>query len=132
MIKIYYDPVSQGMYQSDIHKTIPSTSVEITEIKRRELLAGESTGMVISVVDGVVTLVDKMLSEEEIRQSEIFWCNSELLVADNELDKVQDSDPKAIGTVSDWRTYRKALRAWPENKNFPKQEFRPKSPISKE
>jgi hypothetical protein len=60
------------------------------------------------------------------------WRDSELINADIELNKVQDSDPKATGTVSDWRTYRKALRAWPEDKNFPKQEFRPKSPMNKE
>jgi hypothetical protein len=56
------------------------------------------------------------------------WRNSELSRSDVELNKVQDSDPKAKGSVADWRVYRKALRAWPEHKDFPNKEFRPVPP----
>lgn len=38
------------------------------------------------------------------------WVKEELNIADIELSKVQDSDSRAIGTVGDWRAYRKALR----------------------
>ena len=56
------------------------------------------------------------------------WRDSELIRADIELYKVQDIDPKAVGTVAGWREYRKALRAWPEHKDFPNKEKRPVSP----
>lgn len=59
---------------------------------------------------------------------ERYWRDSELIRSDIELYKVQDSDPKAVGTVAGWREYRKALRAWPEHKDFPNKEKRPVSP----
>ena len=59
---------------------------------------------------------------------ERLWRDAELARADIELNKVQDSDPKAVGTVAGWREYRKALRAWPEHKDFPNKEKRPVPP----
>lgn len=46
-IKVYFDPVTSGFYQSDFHKVIPSTAVEITDKKRWELIAGQSEGKLI-------------------------------------------------------------------------------------
>lgn len=66
-----------------------------------------------------------------IAKKERFWRDKELKRADIELYKVQDGDVKAFGSVSAWRDYRKALRAWPEKAEFPKQEFRPKAPDAK-
>jgi hypothetical protein len=63
---------------------------------------------------------------------ELVWRNSQLQIADYELNKVQDSDPKAVGTVGEWRMYRKELRGWPENSKFPNKESRPISPHIKE
>jgi hypothetical protein len=68
------------------------------------------------------------ISEEQLREMEISWRNLELKRADEELNKVQDSDPKAIGTVAQWRDYRKLLRAWPDSDKFPNSQSRPKSP----
>ena len=56
------------------------------------------------------------------------WRDAELARADIELFKVQDSDPKAVGSVADWRQYRKELRAWPEHEGFPSKANRPKAP----
>jgi len=56
------------------------------------------------------------------------WRDTELERADVELFKVQDGDPKAVGSVSDWRQYRKELRAWPEHEGFPLKANRPKAP----
>jgi len=60
--------------------------------------------------------------------SERVWRDAELARADVELFKVQDSDPKAVGSVADWRQYRKELRAWPEHEGFPSKANRPKAP----
>ena len=65
---------------------------------------------------------------EAITRSEREWRNSELIRADEELNKVQDSDPKSKGTVGDWRAYRKALRAMTEAEGFPTQHVRPTAP----
>lgn len=66
--------------------------------------------------------------EQSQLAAEKAWRNLELSRADQELNKVQDSDPKSTGTVTDWRAYRKELRAWPENINFPDVSSRPVAP----
>lgn len=63
--------------------------------------------------------------------NERLWRNQQLLVADYELNKVQDSDAQAVGSVTQWRDYRKALRAWPEHEDFPDESKRPVSPLVK-
>lgn len=48
------------------------------------------------------------------------WRIAEMLAIPDEIAKVEDDDPDAIGTVEDWRNYRKALRLWVEGKpGFP-------------
>ena len=128
MTKFYYDPESKGFYQTDFHKIIPKTAVEITDKFRWELINGQSTGKEISFEQGVISLEDKEFKLTEIFSLERDWRDAQLTYADIELNKVQDSDPKAIGSVSDWRAYRKALRAWPEHKDFPNKDKRPVSP----
>jgi hypothetical protein len=59
---------------------------------------------------------------------ERLWRDGELTRADIELYKVQDSDPKAVGTVAGWREYRKALRSWPNSQDFPDISKRPVAP----
>jgi hypothetical protein len=78
--------------------------------------------------NGVFRWVEAALRPEDLANVERFWRDSELNRADEELNKVQDSDPKSVGTVTEWRQYRKDLRAWPDNSNFPDKNFRPQSP----
>lgn len=54
------------------------------------------------------------------------WRNSELDRADKELLKAEDGD--GVGEPAAWRAYRKALRAWPDSKDFPKVAKRPVAP----
>lgn len=70
-------------------------------------------------------------SQEILESREKAWRDAELVRADEELNKVQDSDPKAKGTVSEWREYRKLLRGLPEATGFPNKESRPTSPDRK-
>lgn len=76
--------------------------------------------------------VDDVQQTTQDSELERVWRNSELIRADIELNKVQDTDSKAVGSVAAWRDYRKALRAWPENVNFPVKNSRPKAPDAKE
>lgn len=59
------------------------------------------------------------------------WRDIELLRADYELNKVQDADPNAVGTVALWREYRKNLRAFPQREGFPDVSARPVAPDMK-
>lgn len=129
----YYDSHTKGFYQSDINPTIPKTATKITTEKRKELLIGESQGMQISCDEnGKPFLKEPEVDLEFLIAQENAWIKGELGFASNELEKVQDSDPKAAGTVSQWRDYRKALRSWSEHKDFPNKESRPISPLVKE
>lgn len=68
------------------------------------------------------------VSSHTYENLERVWRNSELERSDIQLNKVQDSDPKAKGSVSDWRNYRKALRELPNHKDFPNKSARPSAP----
>ncbi len=67
-------------------------------------------------------------SKEVLEGQERAWRDVELARADIELNKVQDADPSSKGSVSDWRSYRKALRQLPENQSFPNISARPLAP----
>ena len=68
------------------------------------------------------------VSAKSAEYQERSWRDAELIRADIELNKVQDSDPKSVGSVSQWREYRKALRSYPESEGFPNKDLRPVSP----
>lgn len=127
-VNVYFDPSSGGFYQSDIHKIIPNSAIEITNEYRWNLLQGQSEGMEIVVESGEVFLREPIQAESDLIAVERNWRDAELKRADIELYKVQDSDSNAIGSVAAWRDYRKSLRSWPEHSKFPTKEQRPMAP----
>lgn len=117
---IYYDRIKKGFVLEPGDNT-----VGVTKEKYTNLLNEQSSGKEI-FIEG-----DNVLSRavyQDLENIERAWRNAELQRSDVELNKVQDSDPKAIGNVSDWRHYRRLLRAWPDDVNFPDNQFRPVSP----
>lgn len=133
-MNVYYSRTTNGFYVEDLNKgNLPSDAVPISYDHYKSLLLGVATGQYItSNAVGYPALEAVVVSAEQACKVERNWRNEELMRADIELYKVQDSDPKSEGSVSDWRSYRKLLRSWPENKNFPNKDFRPKSPDFKE
>lgn len=130
-MKVFYSPSNMGFYHEGIQKTIPEDAFAIPQEKYNELIEGLTSGKkIISSGQNTLTL-EVYESDGNTNEQERAWRNSELFRADVELHKVQDADPKSAMTVADWRYYRKALRAWPEHVEFPKIEFRPKSPVEK-
>lgn len=65
----------------------------------------------------IQAIISPKLAVKELEANERAWRNAELKFADIELLKVQDGD--GTGLVSDWRAYRCALRAYPEQADFP-------------
>ena len=122
-MKMYFNPNNLGFSDSPTKGFI----TEITYHEYLKLLSAQSSGFEIKSKDGLPVLVARN-SPVSFELDERLWRNKELSRVDIELYKVQDSDPKAFGTVSQWREYRKALRAWPEHKEFPNKEFRPVAP----
>jgi len=128
---MFYSPTAKGFYSKAIHKTsIPDDSIELSWEEYEVLISGIMAGGSISITDsGNLVLVKEVYDTNlTAAREERWWRDSELALSDTELNKVQDSDKKAVGTVSQWREYRKALRDWPEHANFPKIEFRPSAP----
>lgn len=128
-MKYYFRPKSLDFYLSGFHTTIPEDVVEVTTKDFLTYGVGIAPVGMTRHWDGEkITWKQEVHPESELYKKERDWRNSELLRSDIELNKVQDSDPKAVGTVSDWRAYRKALRAWPEHSGFPNTDLRPTSP----
>lgn len=126
----YFSNSTQAFYNTEIYPIdkMPEDALEISDSLLQDALEKLNTGNLVRYLDGVITSTPKA----ETEQSERSWRNYELQRVDLELYKVQDSDPKAFGSVAEWRTYRKELRAWPESPYFPKSSYRPKSPDYKE
>lgn len=132
---IYYSPKKNGFYPLDMKEDYgDSWPADAVAVSDEEWAAYGQTsapaGYVRGWIDDSLAWVkdESVRSPEEIAAEERSWRNHELFRADVELNKVQDSDPKATGTVTVWRDYRKQLRAWPENKDFPNKEKRPQAP----
>lgn len=75
------------------------------------------------VLAGDAEIIEYTLPEGTNEAIERAWRDSELAIADIELNKVQDG--RGIGLVSDWRDYRNELRNWPEHAGFPNSSYRP-------
>lgn len=122
---IYYHKVKRGfVLNSDGDDTIGLTKEEYNN-----LLSEQSLGR--RIVNDSDVVVSKLVNKDLVN-IERSWRDAELQRSDIELNKVQDSDPKAFGVVADWRVYRKQLRAWPEHQEFPNKQFRPVPPDLKE
>lgn len=122
---------TNGWYDLSIHKTVPDDCVDVSYARYRELFDGVASGLkIVPDEHGYPVLSEQTVNIDNLKDAERFWRNLELKRADIELNKVQDSDPKAKGTVSAWREYRKALRDLPEHSLFPDTQARPTAPDS--
>lgn len=72
--------------------------------------------------------VEYVPPQEAITNNERAWRNAELARADNQIRMHEDGDSTASATEAEWRSYRNALRAWPQCENFPEIGFRPAAP----
>ena len=81
-----------------------------------------ANGIVIASLPPSPSIAANKITEERS------WRDNQLLVADIAIEKLQDNDPSATFNLNKWRTYRIALRNWPQNPNFPNPAFRPVYP----
>lgn len=133
MSNILYSPSVNGFFDDSIHTSVPKDAVKIDKNTYFNLLKEQSEGKrIVANREGYPITEFVVASDEVLHRKEREWRNSELCRADIELNKVQDSDSKAVGTVGQWRDYRKMLRAWPESVNFPDKNFRPRAPDHQE
>lgn len=124
-MKVYYSITNKGFFTEGVND-IPGDAIHISDKLYEQLKQGLSENKTIILLDDKLQCVsDTQLEQRELVASERAWRDAELIRADIELAKVQDSDPKAVGSVAGWREYRKALRSWTEQEDFPNTEKRP-------
>lgn len=129
---MYYSPSKDCVYLEDFkskyefNNNWPSDAVKISQKDFEEFFLSDKTiSNVRKYTNGLFVWGDRpSIVNDEERE----WRNLELIRADIELNKIQDSDPKAVGSVGDWRLYRKQLRNWPQSPDFPDKYKRPVSP----
>lgn len=115
---------------------IPIDAVEITKAQRDELLAGESTGLVISSDKyGYPVLVDPPAPDAAVLEAiERAWRDAQLASTDplvsRHRDEVEEggSTTLAADQYIELQAYRRQLRDWPQGEQFPLAEHRPPAP----
>lgn len=134
-MSIYFSPSKNAFFPKEMQKdyelagTWPNDLVEVDYSDFVQYsLNPPPQGMGRSFVNNEFTWTVLQESIEQQIGQERSWILSEISRVREELEKVQDSDPKAKGSASDWRNYRKALRVWSESSNFPDKDKRPLSP----
>jgi hypothetical protein len=113
-MKIYYHIINNTFYLESMKGEYGAEWPKVKDLVEVSQEAWETfamssppLGKIRGFVDGGVGWVDRTAISNDTD-----WALSEMERVRGELEKVQDSDPKATGTVSMWRDYRKTLRAW--------------------
>lgn len=116
-------------FDDSIHAELPSDAVAITAEYHAYLMEGQGEGKVISFETQPPTLIEYVAPEkttEDYAAEERYWRNKELERADFKINAAVDNGDTTIET--DWRSYRVALRGWPEHESFPNMHYRPVAP----
>lgn len=78
---MYYSPSTKGFYDPEINSSIPSDNVSLTDQEYQDLMLAQSTGKVISVVNGALVLSDPV----PVTQTDAEWnaaIDAQLMAAD--------------------------------------------------
>lgn len=135
-MKHFYSEEKRGFYAEELREVFeeagswPADAKPLTEDQYKEFYeiiaaGGKTIKFDKKGVPKIIDLPAKELKDVSI-QVERAWRNVELDRADTQLKIAEDGD--GVGTVEEWREYRKSLRKWPEHKSFPNTKFRPQAP----
>lgn len=134
-MKKYFSPLTKGFYLEEFKASYqknaswPADLIEIPEPDYLEFaLSPTPLGKELVFLEGKLLWSERAVSEEQTISHEHHWIDAEMGRIRDELEKVQDGDPSAVGSVSEWRAYRRALRKWKEEVTFSNTELRPKAP----
>ena len=134
---IYYSSNPRGFYDSRMHgDNIPEGAKEITEELRWALLDGQSQGKIIREdADGYPVLIEPPpLTPEEVAAIERNWRDAKLATTDGDVTRHRDELEEGTSTTltaeqyTALQVYRRQLRDWPENGEFPLIDHRPVAP----
>ncbi|WBA86533.1 hypothetical protein [Endozoicomonas sp. GU-1] len=133
----FYSKSAKGFFDSNLYA--PEDSVKITAQERSELLASESSGLVLHIEfdnRGVTTPIEPIITKDELKEIEWRWRNYELGLTDRVF--TRDFGPNewseadrdtAQNTIM---AHRRNLKDWSEKTHpeFPNSEHRPVWPES--
>lgn len=125
-----------GFYDPSFNTSIPDDAVEITLAEHTALLEGQGEGRVICWGDdGYPFLSDAPApSQEQLALVERAWRDTKLSETDSVVSRHRDEledESKTTLTAKQYtelQAYRRALRNWPEDGEFPLSEHRPTEP----
>ncbi|WP_305955836.1 MULTISPECIES: phage tail assembly chaperone [Pseudomonas] len=133
---IFFSAVELGFYDSTINEVIPDDGVEVSDERRRAILAGQSAGMVVAADEfGDPILVDRPPpSAEVLAAAERVWRDRQLAATDllvaRHRDEVEEGGSTSITPkqYAELQGYRRLLRDWPQGEQFPLVDHRPLAP----
>lgn len=125
-----------GFYDPEFNEAVPEDAVEITADVHMALLAGQGAGQVIAWGDdGYPFLADPPPpSLEEQAATERAWRDAKLAATDGDVARHRDELEEGTATTltaeqyTVLQVYRRQLRDWPENGEFPLIDHRPVAP----
>ncbi|MDZ5433807.1 phage tail assembly chaperone [Pseudomonas fluorescens] len=133
MMKRFYSQTTGVSYLEGIHRVMPADAREITEARYLEIIGNPVPDKVRSHdADGLPILIDP--PPEDLEAQERAWRNCEIQrvqwIRDRHRDEQELSRPTAITPeqFAQLLHYMQALRDWPEQHEFPAEQFRPLQP----
>ena len=131
-MSFYYSPETNCFYLEDsrevyeVNSNWPSDCLKVEDSDFTTFaLSAPPENKIRGFKQGKFFWADIVVSEETLRTEEMLWVTEQLDWIRDELEKVQDSDTNSYGTVGEWREYRKLVRNWPLDTNFPHKAYRP-------
>ncbi|MFJ4193943.1 phage tail assembly chaperone [Pseudomonas sp. NPDC089534] len=133
---IFFSASERGFYDDTINSEIPDDGIEVSDERRREILTGQSAGMVVTADEfGGPILVDRPPpSAEALAAAERVWRDRQLAATDplvsRHRDEVEDGGSTSITPeqYAELQGYRRLLRDWPQGGQFPLVDHRPLAP----
>lgn len=136
---VFFSPSTNGAYTVEINgNDIPKDAVEIPKSDWTSLLEqlGGSAKKIAAGADGLPILIDPPLpSTDEIEAMERTWRDVRLAETDalvtRHRDELEEDGSKTTLTTKQYtelQAYRRELRNWPDNGDFPLSEHRPEAP----
>ncbi|WP_277762117.1 phage tail assembly chaperone [Pseudomonas sp. A34-9] len=134
---IFFSASERGFYDDAINGNMPDDGVEVSDQRRREILAGQSAGMVVAADEfGGPILVDRPPpSAEALAAAERVWRDRQLAATDPLVSRHRDEVEEGRATsimpeqYIELQAYRRQLRDWPQGGGFPLSDHRPVAPL---
>ncbi|AXI64372.1 phage tail protein [Pseudomonas kribbensis] len=133
---MFFSASERGFYDDTINIDMPDDGVEVSDERRREILAGQSAGMVVAADEfGCPILVDRPPpTAEALAAAERVWRDRQLTATDplvsRHRDEVEEGGPTSITPeqYAELQGYRRQLRDWAQGEQFPLIDHRPIAP----